>query len=798
MPAASPVLIGTLLAGCLQPVQTPVDSRVPGNVTPVLASWFWWDREYEPHGYQAFLDMIARHSAVNVLTTSLRSPGKQVTDAAVRDQVREAAAYARPLGIRLVMDLDVRLAREAFRQRYPTEMQEMLRLREVDLKTDEAVSLQISSEDLSDHYTVRTTHYIPLSGRLVRVYAYERRGSAIDPDTIEDISAACRIAHADAGSVTVVMPGGASTAVRTACVMVAFTHLTPDVFAPHLLLFQREIIEQYQQTGLAGACKDEWGFSPCFDGNPRHDDYWYSSAMQEAYAAQSGGSELLRDCLLMTYGEHGRENRRQAAINRYMNLCRLRNSEIEHAFYQAVKAVFGRDAIVATHPTWWPYPDRREFKKNGLDWWTARRDWAQTDEYTPFGVRTALAKKWNSPVWFNMFYSPDPSRYAQELWSSALAGGRLNYHPLWPIGDELLPTEGYQALLRGGLMRGDCRVRLLNFITSSPLDCPVAVIFGHPGAMNWAGPGYDDVGMGLVDRFWRAGCPADLIPSTEIWNNALTLDAEGTIRYGKQPYLAVVLYHPELDQTLIASFFQRAAAGKTRLYRIGRWTRDFEGRAFDSAQALPQAMAVVEDPSAAAAQIIADLRDRLPGLQPAADRTIVFEHCRSAALPPKGLSRLLDGTHILVSGVSAAEGDPIQRTFVVDGHEVTADVVGLLALRFDDRGELQAMAAGGLKRLAISAFDLQLPDRIDLAFWRDDQGAHGVIQGYPDPLPDALKALTTDWLRLTLPQPYPPPHRATEPSSRTIRGSGVGSPARFEYNRFGSGEFRQTHDRGLT
>ena len=158
--------------------------------------------------------------------------------------------------------------------------------------------------------------------------------------------------------------------------------------------------------------------------------------------------------------------------------------------------MWGTHAVVATHPTWWPYPDRREFKKNGLDWWIAKRDWAQTDEITPYCVRTSLAKKWNSPLWFNMYYSPNLADYQAELWAGALTGGRIDYHPLWPVDENTTPhVELYQALLRGGLMRGDCRVRLLNFITRSPLDCPVAVVFGQPCAMNWAGPAYDDVGL---------------------------------------------------------------------------------------------------------------------------------------------------------------------------------------------------------------------------------------------------------------------------------------------------------------
>jgi hypothetical protein len=107
-----------------------------------------------------------------------------------------------------------------------------------------------------------------------------------------------------------------------------------------------------------------------------------------------------------------------------------RNAHVEVEFHRAVKDVFGHEALSATHPTWWPTPNRNEVFKNGLDWWAAKRDLAQTDETTPFCIRTALTKKWHSPLWFNMYYARAIEPYGQELWSNVLAGGRVNNHPL--------------------------------------------------------------------------------------------------------------------------------------------------------------------------------------------------------------------------------------------------------------------------------------------------------------------------------------------------------------------------------
>ncbi len=72
-----------------------------------------------------------------------------------------------------------------------------------------------------------------------------------------------------------------------------------------------------------------------------------------------------------------------------------------------------------------------------------------------------------------------------------------------------------KGLLNGGLMRAECRVQLLNYISTKPIDCPVAVIFGHAAATNWTGSGFEDVGMRVADILWEYGYYADLIPTAK-------------------------------------------------------------------------------------------------------------------------------------------------------------------------------------------------------------------------------------------------------------------------------------------
>jgi hypothetical protein len=455
----------------------------------------------------------------------------------------------------------------------------------------------------------------------------------------------------------------------------------------------------------------------------------------------------------MTYGERGRERERQAAINRFLWMSYLRNGEIEDAFYRSTKEVFGPDAVVATHPTWYPFPGVQEFKKNGLDWWIATRDWAQTDEVTPYCARTSLSKKWNSPVWYNMYYAKSVEEYERSLWQHAMAGGRINYHPLYPVEEPVSLLARQEMLLAPDLVRGECRIRLLNFITKTPLDCPVAVVFGHACAMNWAGPAYADVGMQLADSLWAAGYPADLIPSSEIGNGSLRVGEDGFVQYGPQRYATVILYHPEFEKPETAAFFQEAASGKTSLYRVGDWTVDFEGKPYDGTGALREGMLGYANAEGCAKSVIRELKNRKIEPQTGATERLVGFGYDSCAPRQKGRCRLIDGTVILLAGEENVSGDPIQETFEIEGKTVAVDALGVVGVRLAEDGSLEALAAGGLKDFSVDGFSIHLSQRTDLALWKGPSGEfQGVAQNADDAVLEELRTISRNWLHLAVPE----------------------------------------------
>ena len=715
---------------------------------PSIGCWFWTVEEFKPDGFKRFIDLHEKHTSFGLLTTSLRYPG-ELTDPKIHDQIKAGSEYARQKGMGIVMDLDLRLAREQFRERYPDELQQIVLLREFPLKSTGTADITIKSPSFGDHYTIGRADYVPLKSEVLRVYIYKKEGGFIDANSVLDISSR-QSSTGNKDSITVSVNCKTGDERLTACVLIAVTLYTPDVFAPHLLSYQREILKQYADASLAGACKDEWGFPGRF--KPEINDLWYSSFMAKAYAQKRPGQELLRDMLLMSFGEQGREGQRKAAINHYMEMFWQRNGEIETDYYYAIKEYFGEEAMSATHSTWFPFPDEREIFKNGLSWWTSKRDLAQTDESTPFSARTSLAKKMQSPVWYNMYYEGSLKEYHKDLWISVLGGGRLNYHPVWPDDMANLTT----SLLQDSLLIAESRINMLNYISTAPVDCPVAVVFGHASALNWADKkGFADVGLEVANALWKKGYYADIIPASEIVNGSLKINQEGKVQYGVQQYEAVVLYKPEHNRIELAKFFINASRKeKTQLFRVGNWTSDFEGQSFNGNAALPAAMKSSDNIEQLVQAVIASLKAKGVTVQTSGEMRSNSGIPNSVMPKTSGRIRLIDGTVIQASGEKNVMGDPIRSTITIGNKEVQFDAIGVAAIRLNREGEVEALAAGGLKSLKAGSFTIELNERADIVLIKENGKWRGIIQGLEGNIPEVLNSITRNWIRVRWPALY--------------------------------------------
>lgn len=783
--------IGELGRAC-EPLNPASPGRLPKTLDGLrLAPDFgcFWGFSVEGEDYRTLFDVVEPTGAFDALTITLRSLPRFDGNAAAVAATKKAVEYAKERGVGAILDVDLRIARYDFEAARPDLSQERIYFKELDLRALDGAEgrgeLAFEAPNLNDHYAGARPFYVR-GARFVKAWRYRKNADgAVEPGSVVDVSTAFnvpttnapleknRVDFVDATSrnrfvvpvETLALDGVKSASGEESAkdgdflaVAVAFRYSCPDVFADETLALEKRLYEQYCDVPALGVAKDEWGFPPSFERQNRLDDFWYSEATRRAYSAAFGQNgapvDLVDDLFLAFRPQTGREAERIAAVDRFNRLCADRVLKYEIQNYQTTKEIWGPDAFVGVHCTWFPFPNTLEMRKNGAMWWKAPRDFAQSDEYVPFCCRNSLAKATDSH-WINMFYARQVSPYIFEHWTAAASGGRVHIHNVYPR-DENSPQHPADNRLMpivetGGVARIRSKIRTLSLISDAPLDAPVAVVFGRFGAMNPLRAGYGKVGVDLCDRFSTAGFPADLIPVDEITSTTQTgekrwkLSDDGYLQYGPQRYSALVLWgENDADAADFAALWELAGPNcRTKIKEI-------------------KADASAAEKDALAAEIIAALKET--NVEPQTpwkldDAAFSVPEERSSRPQLVSTSRFIDGTNVWIAAKENALGDPISldgaTVRLADGKEstpISVEANGVFAVRFGADGTLEAVAAAELKSLKIGDLTLNVPeteiadDPVDVAIWRRPDGRlRGVFQRRENALPPSLEGVVDDW-----------------------------------------------------
>jgi len=717
--------------------------RLPVNVMPenVFLSFGNKDFSDDFRTFGALMDALDAKSTYNCITLTLRC-NPELAEEKTQAAAKKAIARAHQAGMKVYMDTDPRIARRAFFAKWPDERQGMAKVISCD-PTNGVAAYCIRFDPVNDHMSWGSRDaYRPVAARLASALAVKRGPQGLDFSRVRSVAATADVKLRDwsvderdssqAYSEAVVTGRAEGLGADEALVVTAVADFhSIDVFSPHLAPFCRDLMKRYRELGADGGMRDEWGFIPNYE--PECKSFMYTENFAAAYRARCG-RDLLADFPRMAVGPKGDAERSQAAGD-YMKRTLARMAELECDFYAADKELFGADVYVAKHCTWYDRICPQNFFHDGLDWWQAKRDWAQGDENAPLYALLGMSKKFGGPVWLNEGYTSTTRRNALRVWTYALCGGRQVYHGLWS-GDpkemaeyRAMPWEESRVRTQLDLCRPEnvaaqTRARLASLVTRSQVDCPVAYVFGHESLVDWTGKGWDDYGYRHILALNEKGWWTDAYPASEFALGTFTVDADGYLRVGQQRYLALALHDLRTAE--------RAALEKTIGGKVLR-TKVFKASDTDAIAAfLAEAGAVRQPPIKA--------------------RTAAGTHYPE----PDGTLRLIDGT---VVRVKASEkelfGLPIAEKLASNGVRAEVEAKGLVALRAE-KGEIVAFAGGSVCRVSAPGLSLALETPEDVALVKLDGDWHGIWQtrDVSAPLPKALAALTSHWLRLQLPEPY--------------------------------------------
>ena len=718
--------------------------RLPVEVLPENVFWWFTTRDFAD-GMKTFnrlVDEGFEKSTYNCVTLSLRC-NPEFGDSETQSAAMKFFKKARAAGVKAYMDTDPRIARREFLSRWPKELQGVATVVMV-ASTNGYANISYEFKDVEDHMTSGAkVSYRPLAARVSSAFVVALNADGT-PDLArrrsvnvrQDVSVKeWQVADDDeygnmerSSAAINVSASGLADGEALIVVLTADYHCI-DVFSPHLIPYARELMARCKNLGADGGMRDEWGFMP--DYLPDLRTFWWSSNLAEAYRKVSKRS-LLDDYPLMALGANG-DPRRSKAIGAFMKLILDRNVEIELDFYDTDKRLFGKDVYVVKHPTWHCWICPQEYFHNGLDWWQAKRDWAQGDEVTPFYVLTALTKKWDSPIWLNEGYSATSEKNTFRVWTYAMCGGRQVYHCLYSGKPEemekysRMPWEERRVRLSLDLLDADCvvaqsRVRLPNLISRAPVDSPVAFIFGHERLVDWSGDGWNDHGKNVLLDLAADGWWCDAYPGSECMGGTFFVDADGYLRVGRQKYRAVMLHQLSASERVAFDAVVKGRPLKTLIFGSNE-SKEMHRYLVSSG--------VVRQPCA-------------KGKTPA-----------GAVYPePDGTLRLLDGTAIRIrAGWDSPRGLPIAEGMESNGVKVSGEAEGIAAVLCENR-EVTAFAGGGVTHVEGAGLSLSLERPEDVALLKIGGRWCGVWQtaDATAQIPSPLAALTGHWVRLLLPE----------------------------------------------
>ena len=696
--------------------------RIPSWIVPENAFLSLSNQDFEDPSnatQRRIFEMFRERSDWNVLTYTLRCI-PDLSSPEVQRRVAEASAISKEMGLALLMDIDPRIMRGEFFSRWPGDC---LMIRQFEMaEPDVSGTARFKAEQklMRDHMAYGS---IPYSGwrpgRFLAAYAVKGK----------DLASLRRLQAEDVVSTTNEVSGVVRglAADETLLAEVEFSINAPDPYSPNLLPFTREMMLRYRKLGVHGAMRDEWGFVSPPDSMCKHKAFWFTKPFAAAYGRISGGRDYEQDIIALALGVDTPETYRcaNAYVRTIYEGCRI----TEEDFYRSDKEYFGKDVYVAKHPTWYSnLASPREYLHNGLDWWAAKRDWAQSDESCPVSADTGMMRKFGSPLWLNEGYGPRPEHYARTLWQYMLCGGRMVYHGIHG-GDYLKryasPSERKYHAMADFLSREGIRAeqisRLLPLMTRAQIDCPVAHVFGYDRLVNWLDAGYCDWGESIVHGLGSRGYYSDAFPANEMPNGTFYIDGDGYVCVGGHRYLACILHHlspSELEE------WKKVTGGRSILTRLFT-----DPDAEDVANYLDTRNAVRQTPLLGTG-LGGGNRNRLP--------------------PPDGVMTLTDGTVVRIKGGTPdLAGDPISGALSSDGVEVSYSARGMFAVRVE-KGALTGFAGAEVARVEAPGLSLALDNPADVVLTKIDGEWHGVWQtpNRSAPVPEALRSITRRWVKL--------------------------------------------------
>jgi len=558
---------------------------------------YWkWDDDIFGENLKSKIEDLCGRTQIGAVFVGLHWIKRPFTDLQVISAIETACNELHKHGRKLYIELCPRCELAAF-EKISTDACCLVSFYECELDENGNGSISFISETVHHFWRQET----PGRGRIISGFALNKTGThTYDNASLQNITHNTSLVFQES-TAHISVSAGKENAGKSAIVFYGEYQAIPDIASSDINKLYKQMLDSVKHIPIDGVCSDEWGYDVILKIERLTNFYQDTVTMRhisvsehlaKRYKLESGGN-LYEDLLHMYFESLETKSKCCKVRADYFNALRAIMAQNDEDMYNMAKETLGADTFVGVHPTWWGSENQQffEFFKNGFYWWEAKRDIAQTDEVVIMPIRTALAHKWHSPYWYNMWYSMgtrDINTYYTETWSNILYGGRTHY-----LGYEC-PNENVVLELKPeGVLETieqmDSLVRVLDSLQNTQPDCRVLVLFSIEAAQSWPDgkgwhPPFDcdhdilrEVLIFAKELFADTLC--DLVPTSEIRNGSLKMIG-GKAVYGSQEYDAVILLYPDLLEKSYFDYLRTLNAD--RLLVLGKGSRYSDGTPYSA------------------------------------------------------------------------------------------------------------------------------------------------------------------------------------------------------------------------
>lgn len=646
---------------------------------PKLQYWSLQEEDIVSGSYRNLLDRVEENGCFDTLCIS--GHAMNLWDTSYKPLIREVVEYAVARGFRVPLQV------------FPKGMKY-----HAEVGVDDAAALVTEYEcPVQGEQTViravgknvRFTHLTTsITSELLRVYAFRKCGDGFyGADSLVDITGRAKILYRDPECLSFSLDTGEFTG-YTVYAMVAHYYSCIDLFSQCSVREYRKLMDAYGDLPLSGIVLDEFKnmviTPPWAAGEFR--ERFYGKNFHRYFKEQTG-EDLIQTLFEMRFCPLGRENVRICAINRYFDVFRHSTKRMEQLIAEYSQKVFGENAFWGLHNTYHNDLQSDEIWQTCCNWWEVPRKYAQTDEDIPYPIRMGIACGCQENLVYDMYYATDKTKYFEKAIRDARFGGRIHYHIMRSGGNSEISWNTGNSEFLEEVKPYEEKIELLNLFDPAMPKMELLVVFGFPALCNWypntaARSSMDINGeLNITDRvntLWEKGYLNALAPSDAIADGRITMK-NGEFDYCGHRFRKLLFLYPQYSKPKVLRFLQNAICNGYDLKILGELTWDFDGKQVEL-QANPATFLAQE------ADIPAEM------------------HLTPNSIPDGCV--LADQSVVITNYDSIARERYCSYRFHVGEYCCEATFKGVLAVKLDESGKLERLAAGNLKTFAIDGTEV--------------------------------------------------------------------------------------------